>query len=66
MLDEVGKALSSFEPGRVGEIQAHGEIWTATANVPIQAGDPVRVVAVNGLVLTVDPEPATNGATQRP
>jgi membrane-bound serine protease (ClpP class) len=42
MLDEVGRALTSFERGSVGQIQAHGEIWTARADVPIHAGDPVR------------------------
>jgi len=66
MLDEVGRALSSFEPGGTGRVQTHGEIWTATANVPIHAGDPVRVVAVKGLRLTVDREPAANEAAHRP
>ena len=47
--DEIGRALSSFEPGGMGRVQTHGEIWTATADVPIHAGDPVRVVAVKGL-----------------
>jgi membrane-bound serine protease (ClpP class) len=57
MVDERGQALSSIEPGGVGRVQAHGEIWTATADEPIQAGDAVRVVAVTGLLLTVRPEP---------
>jgi membrane-bound serine protease (ClpP class) len=62
MLDEVGRALTSFERGSVGRVRAHGEIWTAKADVPIHAGDPVRVVAVKGLMLTVDPEPTTKGS----
>jgi membrane-bound serine protease (ClpP class) len=65
MLDETGRALSSFAPGAAGQVQTHGEIWTATANVPIHAGDAVRIVAVKGLVLTVDPEPASKGTAQR-
>jgi len=62
MLDEVGRALTSFERGSVGQVQAHGEIWTAKADVPIHAGDPVRVVAVKGLMLTVDPEPTAKAS----
>jgi membrane-bound serine protease (ClpP class) len=58
MIDERGQAISSFDAGGVGRVQAHGEIWTATADEPIQAGDMVRVVAVTGLLLTVRREPA--------
>ncbi len=65
MIGEVGRALSSIEPGGTGEVQVHGEIWTATTNVPIHAGDPVRVAAVKGLRLTVDREPAPKEAAQR-
>jgi len=53
MLDEVGEALTSIDPGGVGRVRAHGEIWTATADQHISAGDHVRVVAVKGLLLTV-------------
>jgi membrane-bound serine protease (ClpP class) len=55
MLDEQGEALSSFDPGGVGRIRTRGEIWTATSDVPIHAGDAVRVRAVKGLLLTVEP-----------
>jgi membrane-bound serine protease (ClpP class) len=58
MLDEVGRALTPITPGSVGRIQTHGEIWTATAVEPINAGEPVRVVAVKGLLLTVRRDPA--------
>ena len=53
MLDEVGQALSSISAGGVGRVQTHGEIWTATAEHDIAAGDRVQVVAVKGLLLTV-------------
>jgi membrane-bound serine protease (ClpP class) len=53
MLDEVGQALSSIVPGGVGRVQAHGEIWTATSDEVLAAGDRVKVVAVKGLLLTV-------------
>ena len=65
MLAETGRALSSFGPGGLGTVQTHGEIWTATADVPIHAGDTVRVVAVKGLQLTVVSDPAADPAAQR-
>jgi membrane-bound serine protease (ClpP class) len=54
MLGETGRALSAIEPGGLGRILTHGEIWTATANEPIPADDGVRVVGVKGLLLTVE------------
>jgi membrane-bound serine protease (ClpP class) len=56
MLGEIARALTSIDPGGVGRVQTHGEIWTATASQPIHEGDVVRVVAVQGLLLTVSPE----------
>ena len=57
MLDNVGKALTPIEPGGIGRVQTRGEIWTATASEPVHEGEPVRVIAVKGLLLTVRPEP---------
>jgi membrane-bound serine protease (ClpP class) len=56
MLDEVGRALTAIEPGGVGRVQTHGEIWSATSELAVAIGSPVRVVAVRGLLLTVRPE----------
>ncbi|MBA3640147.1 MAG: nodulation protein NfeD [Acidobacteriota bacterium] len=53
MLDEVGHAMSSISAGGVGRVQAHGEIWTATSDQDVAAGDRVKIVAVQGLLLTV-------------
>ena len=53
MLDEIGRALTSIDPGATGRVQTHGEIWTATADEPIAPGERVQVVAVKGLLLTV-------------
>lgn len=53
MLQEIGRALTSIDPGGVGRVQAHGEIWTATAPEHVAAGDNVQVVDVKGLLLTV-------------
>jgi len=53
MLLTHGQALTSIDPGGVGRVATHGEIWSATAAEAIHAGDPVVVTAVSGLVLTV-------------
>ena len=56
MVGSAGRALTSIEPGSVGRVRTHGEIWSATASEPITAGEPVRVVAVDGLQLAVRPD----------
>jgi membrane-bound serine protease (ClpP class) len=56
MLGATGRALTSIEPGGRGRIETRGEIWTAAASEPINAGDVVRVVGVQNLLLTVRPE----------
>jgi membrane-bound serine protease (ClpP class) len=58
MVDEIGTALTPIEPGGIGRVQTHGEIWTASASEPVYQGAAVRVIAVKGLLLTVRPEPA--------
>jgi membrane-bound ClpP family serine protease len=53
MLHAPGQALTPIAPGGVGRVATHGEIWSATASEAIHAGDPVVVVGLNGLLLTV-------------
>ena len=53
MLEQLGKALGPLGAGVIGTIETHGEIWSAISNEDIQKGDPVRVVAVDGMRLTV-------------
>jgi membrane-bound serine protease (ClpP class) len=63
MINETGHALTSIDPGGVGRVRTHGEIWTATANEPVAAGQAVRVTAVHGLLLTVTPEARVTAAS---
>lgn len=53
MLQSPAEALTSIDPGGVGRVSTHGEIWTATSMEPINAGDQVIVKDVKGLLLTV-------------
>ena len=56
MLGEVGYALTAIEPGTVGRVSTHGEIWRAVALEPIAEGDRLQVTNVDGLTVTVRKE----------
>jgi len=55
MVGEVGQATADLGPE--GMVQVRDALWRARTNraTPIAAGDPVRVVGVEGLVLQVEP-----------
>ena len=54
MLAASGVVIDDFE-GR-GRIRIHGEVWMAESSVPLRRGNRVQVVAVEGLILKVQPE----------
>jgi membrane-bound serine protease (ClpP class) len=56
MLNQTARALTEIAPGGQGRVQTRGEIWSATADEPIQPGEIVRVTGVSGLLLSVRPE----------
>lgn len=51
MVGEKGVAATALAPK--GTVDVHGELWSATSDVPVAAGDAVEVVAVEGLKLKV-------------
>ena len=55
MVGEVGAALVDVSPE--GTVEVRGAPWRARTNraTPIAAGDPVRVVGIDGLLLEVEP-----------
>jgi membrane-bound serine protease (ClpP class) len=53
LLTEIGHARTALSPD--GKVFIHGEIWNATADGPIAAGEEVEVVAVESLRLRVRP-----------
>jgi membrane-bound serine protease (ClpP class) len=56
MVGEMGTALADINPE--GTVEVKGAPWRARTNraTPITAGAPVRVVAIDGLLLEVEPE----------
>ena len=53
MLNEMGVARTPLTPE--GQILIRGEYWHAISATPVNPGDQVRVTAINGLTLTVEP-----------
>jgi membrane-bound serine protease (ClpP class) len=55
----LGRARTRLAPGVKGHIDVRGEIWRAESTVSLNAGDAVRVTAINGLTLLVEPAGAS-------
>jgi membrane-bound ClpP family serine protease len=41
--------------GKKGRVFVHGELWWAESDIPLAVGDTVRIQAVKGLTLLVEP-----------
>jgi len=54
LLGSIGEVLEDFE--QRGNIRIHGEIWQGSTHTPLQRGHRVRVTAIDGLILQVEPE----------
>ena len=61
LIGEQGRTLSAITPGNAGQVGVHGEIWRATSRDAIGAGTPVRVAAVSGLTMIVEPVRSNGG-----
>jgi membrane-bound serine protease (ClpP class) len=57
LVGRAGVTLSRLEPESVaaGQVRVDGEIWSARSDEPVDPGERVRVVAVDGLTLDVTP-----------
>jgi membrane-bound serine protease (ClpP class) len=53
LLNQVGQARTALSPS--GKVFVHGEYWDAVSTTPVDAGGAVRVVAVDGMKLHVEP-----------
>jgi len=55
MIGAGGRARDTVGPDEPGYVDIHGEIWRARSAHRVAAGETVRVIAVNGLTLIVEP-----------
>jgi membrane-bound serine protease (ClpP class) len=53
MLDEIGLAFTALAPA--GKVFVHGEYWDAVSAAPVEPGAEVKIVAVDGMKLHVEP-----------
>lgn len=53
LLNEIGEARTALAPA--GKVFVHGEYWDAVSSSPVDEGGEVRVVAVDGMKLKVEP-----------
>jgi len=54
MLHSMGEAMEDFD--REGWVRVHGEQWRARTRSPLKANQQIRVTAIHGLLLEVEPE----------
>lgn len=54
LLNEIGEARTALAP--TGKVFVHGEYWDAVSSAPVEQGGEIRVVAVDGMKLKVEPK----------
>jgi membrane-bound serine protease (ClpP class) len=60
LLNQLGQARTALAPA--GTVFVHGEYWDAVSSSPVESGAEVRVVAIDGLKLRV--EPSSHGSSK--
>ncbi|HMC07143.1 MAG TPA: NfeD family protein [Solirubrobacterales bacterium] len=54
MVGELAMVVSACEPD--GRVRVRGELWKARSSGPAAVGEAVRIAAIDGLTLEVEPE----------
>jgi membrane-bound serine protease (ClpP class) len=65
LVGERGHAMTAITPEAGGQVSVHGEIWRARSATPVAAGEPVKVMALDGLTLLVQGASTALGGEQR-
>lgn len=64
LIGSQGVAVTRLAAGAEGMIRVHGELWRAQSSGPVQEGDTVRILRVEGLKLYVEPADVAVSATK--
>jgi membrane-bound serine protease (ClpP class) len=56
--------MAQLPAGTEGMVRVHGELWRAESSRPVQEGETVRVLRVEGLKLYVEPADVAVSATK--
>jgi membrane-bound serine protease (ClpP class) len=59
-----GVAMAQLSAGAVGMVRVHGELWRAETSRPVQEGETVRILRIEGLKLYVEPANAAVSAAK--
>src|SRR6266852_6185015 len=59
-----GIAIAQLAAGTEGMVRVHGELWKAESSKPVQEGETVRILRVEGLKLYVEPAEVAVSATK--
>jgi membrane-bound serine protease (ClpP class) len=62
LVGAIARARTALAPGAPGQVDLHGEIWTAVSPTAVEPGGAVRVARIDGLTLTVEPADPIKGA----
>jgi membrane-bound serine protease (ClpP class) len=64
LIGSQGIAMAQLAAGAMGMVRVHGELWRAESSRPVQEGETVRVLRVEGLKLYVEPAEAAVSAAK--
>ena len=53
LIGETGTVQVNIKQGRTGKVFVHGELWNASSDTPINKGEKIEVVSIDGMILTV-------------
>ena len=51
-----GEVIQKIDDNQYGKVKVFGSVWTAASDIPIEVGEKVKVLAIEGVKLIVKKE----------